>query len=329
MRAMSFRWLLPIMVLLFAFWGSLFLFYPLKVSPFETLHALFSHTNNAIADITITNLRLPRALGAILIGAALGVAGTLLQTLTRNPLASPTLLGINSGASLAMVIATAISPAVLSSFSVSLVAAVGGGLSWALVMLISQGWTQHIERTRIVLAGIAVSMLCAALTKMTLILSEDNAYGIMSWLAGNISHIRWSAVLNLAVFSLPAIAVSLLFANKLNIMNLSDDNAKSLGIDLAKLRVIINLAALILVGVSVSVAGPFAFIGLLVPHLSRYWVGYDLRKALPMTALFGAILMLLADSLARAVTFPNELPVGAILALIGAPFFVWIAQGKR
>ncbi|MCW9710966.1 iron-dicitrate ABC transporter permease FecC [Avibacterium sp. 21-586] len=324
-----FRWLLPIILLLFVFWGSLFLFYPLKVAPLDALGVILFRSDNSIADITVTNLRLPRSLGAMLIGSALAVAGTLLQAMTRNPLASPTLLGINSGASLAMVIASAISPSILSSLSISFIAALGGGLSWALVMLISQGWAQHIERTRIVLAGIAVSMLCAALTKMTLILSEDNAYGIMSWLAGNISHIRWSAVQTLALFSLPAIIISLLLANKLNIMNLSDDNAKSLGIELKKLRLILNIAALVLVGVSVSVAGPFAFIGLLIPHLARYWIGYDLRKSLPIAIIFGASLMLLADNLARAVVFPNELPAGAILALIGAPFFVWIARGKR
>ncbi|MDA3979428.1 iron-dicitrate ABC transporter permease FecC [Gallibacterium sp. AGMB14963] len=329
MRYLIYRWLSPIFLLLLLFWASLFLFYPLNVSATDTVQALFADTNNTIANITITNLRLPRSICAILIGASLSLAGALLQSITRNPLASPSLLGINSGASLAMVIATAINPAMISTYSISFVAAVGGGLSWLLVMLISAGWNGNIERSRIVLAGIAVSMLCAALTKLTLILSEDNAYGVMSWLAGGIGHIRWEAVWNLLPFVLPAILISMIIANKLNILSLSDETATSLGINLTQLRILINLCALCLIGACVSVAGPFAFIGLLIPHLARYWIGYDLRKSLPITMLFGAILMLIADIIARAITFPNELPAGAILALIGAPFFVWIARGKQ
>ena len=120
-----------------------------------------------------------------------------------------------------------------------------------------------------------------------------------------------------------------MFAGQLNLLSLSDESARSLGVNLLRLRWYANIMALLIVGAAVSVAGPIAFIGLLVPHLARYWVGYDLRKALPMAMLLGAILMLAADLIARAVNFPSEVPAGAVLALVGAPVFVLFARGRK
>ena len=283
MMKSAFRWGLPLIILAFLLWGSLFLYYPIEIRPLAALQA-FLPDGDEIAKITVTDLRLPRALVGMILGANLAVAGALLQTITRNPLASPTLLSVNSGASLAMVTASAFSPLILSGYSIALVASIGGGLSWFVVMLISNGWKDNSgDRSRVILAGIAVSLLCAALTKLVLIIAEDHAFGIMSWLAGGIAHARWNA----------------------------------------------NIMALLIVGSSVSVAGPVAFIGLLVPHLARYWIGYDLRKSLPMAMLLGAILMLAADTIARAVNFPSEVAAGAVLALIGAPVFVLFARGRH
>ena len=174
----TFRWGLPLIILAFLLWGSLFLYYPIEIRPLAALQA-FLPDGDEIAKITVTDLRLPRALVGMILGANLAVAGALLQTITRNPLASPTLLSVNSGASLAMVTASAFSPLILSGYSIALVASIGGGLSWFVVIL----------------AGIAVSLLCAALTKLVLIIAEDHAFGIMSWLAGGIAHARWNELL--------------------------------------------------------------------------------------------------------------------------------------
>lgn len=122
---------------------------------------------------------------------------------------------------------------------------------------------------------------------------------------------------------------SLIYASKLKLLNLSDESAQTLGVNLKRLRWICNGITLLIVGSAVSVAGPVAFIGLLIPHLARYWIGFDLRQALPMAMLLGAILMITADLLARAVHFPTEIPAGAILALIGSPIFVWFARGRK
>ena len=329
MMKSTFRWGLPLIILAFLLWGSLFLYYPIEIRPLAALQA-FLPDGDEIAKITVTDLRLPRALVGMILGANLAVAGALLQTITRNPRASPTLLSVNSGASLAMVTASAFSPLILSGYSIALVASIGGGLSWLVVMLISNGWKDNSgDRSRVILAGIAVSLLCAALTKLVLIIAEDHAFGIMSWLAGGIAHARWNELLTLFPFFILTALFCLLFASRLNLLNLSDESARSLGINLFRLRWYANIMALLIVGSSVSVAGPVAFIGLLVPHLARYWIGYDLRKSLPMAMLLGAILMLAADTIARAVNFPSEVPAGAVLALIGAPVFVLFARGRH
>ncbi|WP_230621522.1 iron-dicitrate ABC transporter permease FecC [Aggregatibacter sp. Marseille-P9115] len=325
----AFRWGFPLIGLAFLLWGSLFLYYPIEISPLDALNAFFPN-GDELTKITVVDLRFPRALVAIALGANLAVAGALLQTITRNPLASPTLLSVNSGASLAMVTASAISPVLLSGYSIALVASIGGGISWLVVMLISNAWKDSSgDRSRVILAGIAVSLLCTALTKLVLIMSEDHAFGVMSWLAGGISHARWNEWYAIWPFLLSSALFCLFFASRLNLLNLSDESAQSLGINLFRLRWYANIIALLIVGSAVSVAGPVAFIGLLIPHLARYWIGYDLRKSLPMSMLLGAILMLAADTVARAVDFPSEVPAGAILALIGAPIFVLFARGKH
>ncbi|MBF0784071.1 iron-dicitrate ABC transporter permease FecC [Muribacter muris] len=322
------RWAFPIIVLLLLIWGSLFLYYPTPISALESL-SIFGQEADEIVQITVFDLRLPRALTAAVMGANLAVAGALLQTITRNPLASPSLLSVNAGASLAMVIATAVLPASFRHYSIALIASLGGGLSWLLVMMISGGWRLNANRQRVILAGIAVSLFCTALTKLVIIIAEDHAANIMNWLAGGLAHVRWGEWQVAFPFFLLTALFSLLFASRLNLLHLSDESAQTLGVNLSLIRWLSNIVALLIVGSSVSIAGPIAFIGLLIPHLARYWIGYDLRKALPITMLFGASLMLFADIVARAVNFPSEIPAGAILALLGAPIFILFARGKQ
>lgn len=320
-------WAISLIVLILAFWGNLFLYYPTAISAVEAL-SVFIGTDNELVQITVLDLRLPRSLIAVLLGANLAVAGALLQTVTRNPLASPSLLSVNAGASLAMVTTTAIAPNFFAGYSIALIASVGGGLSWLLVILISGGWKSQVNRHKVILAGIAVSLFCAALTKLVIIISEDQAVSILNWLAGGIAHSRWLDWWILLPFFILNVLFCTLFANQLNLLSLSDESAQSLGINLSQLRWITHIVTLLIIGSSVSIAGPIAFIGLLIPHLARYWIGYDLRKVLPISMLLGASLMLIADVLARAMTFPNEIPAGAILAVIGAPVFVFFARRR-
>lgn len=322
------RWTLPLLILGVSFWLTLFCRSAVPISPLESLRALLPGPPASLAQALVLNLRLPRSLVAMLLGASLALAGSVLQTLTRNPLASPSLFGINAGASLAMVVASAFSPPWLSGFSIALVAALGGGVSWGAVMLMGGGWQQAGDRSRLILAGVAVSALCVALAKATLILSEDHAYGILNWLAGGVAHARWPEFWHLFPFTVIIAPWVLLLASRLNLLQVSDESARTLGVNLPRLRLTLNLMVLLLVGACVSVAGPLAFIGLLVPHISRYWMGYDLRRMLPLSMIFGATLMLLADLLARFLAWPGELPAGVVLALIGAPFFIWLVRTR-
>lgn len=328
LRHPGWRWGLPLIVLAGVFWLSLFCWSPVPVSALNALQALLPGRPSSLPEALVQNLRLPRSLVAILIGASLALAGTLLQTLTHNPLASPSLLGINSGAALAMALVSAFSPAPIAGFSLAFVAACGGGLCWLLVMTAGGGWRQSLDRHRVILAGIALSALCMALTRVTLLLAEDHAYGIFYWLAGGVSHARWQEFWHLFPVVALVTPVMLLLSGQLNLLNISDDAAHTLGVNLHRVRLIVNLAVLLLVGACVSVAGPVAFIGLLMPHLARLWTGHAHQRLLPMSMLLGATFMLLADLISRGLAWPGELPAGAVVALIGAPGFVWLARRR-
>lgn len=224
-----FIWGWPLLALSGLFWLSLFCYSPIPISPLNALHALLAPESPSLAEALVLNLRLPRSLVAVMLGASLAMSGALLQTLTHNPLASPSLLGINSGAALAMALTSAFSPAPLAGFSLALIAACGGGISWLLVMSAGGGWRQQQDRQRLILAGIALSALCMALTRMTLLLAEDRAWGILTWLAGGVSHVRWAEFWQLFPFVALITPGVFLLANALNLLNVSDTAAHSLG----------------------------------------------------------------------------------------------------
>ena len=278
---------LPVAVLIIIFWLSLFCYSAIPVSGADAIRALLPGHTPTLPEALVQNLRLPRSLVAVLIGASLALAGTLLQTLTHNPMASPSLLGINSGAALAMALTSALSPTPVAGYSLSFIAACGGGVSWLLVMTAGGGFRHTQDRNKLILAGIALSAFCMALTRITLLLAEDHAYGIFYWLAGGVSHAHWQDVWQLLPVVVTAVPVVLLLANQLNLLNVSDSTAHTLGVNLPRLRLIINMLVLLLVGACVSVAGPVAFIGLLVPHLARFWAGFDQRNVLPVSMLLG------------------------------------------
>lgn len=187
-------WGLPVAALIIIFWLSLFCYSAIPVSGADATRALLPGHTPTLPEALVQNLRLPRSLVAVLIGASLALAGTLLQTLTHNPMASPSLLGINSGAALAMALTSALSPTPIAGYSLSFIAACGGGVSWLLVMTAGGGFRHTHDRNKLILAGIALSAFCMGLTRITLLLAEDHAYGIFYWLAGGVSHARWQDV---------------------------------------------------------------------------------------------------------------------------------------
>jgi ABC-type Fe3+-siderophore transport system, permease component len=234
LRHPALQWGLPLAALIAIFWLSLFCYSAIPVSGVEAIRALLPGHTPTLPQALVQNLRLPRSLVAILIGAGLALAGTLLQTLTHNSMASPSLLGINSGAALAMALTSAISPVPVSGYSISFIAACGGGVSWLLVMTAGGGFRHTQDRNKLILAGIAFSAFCMALTRITLLLTEDHAYGIFYWLAGGVSHARWQEFWQLFPVVAVAVPVVLLLANQLNLLNVSDSTARTLGVNLPK-----------------------------------------------------------------------------------------------
>lgn len=307
-------------------WLSLFSWPIVPVSASQAITALWQTDKSIIAHNIVLDLRLPRALIACTVGACLAVAGVIMQGLTRNPLASPSVLGVNAGAALGMAAVTILAPS-FGLFGSSVAAMLGGAITWTLVMVLGSAWRGG-EYGRLVLAGVAISALCAAFTKAILILHEDQASAVLTWLAGTLANARWGHWHQLWPMALIGLMGAQLITPTLNLLNLGEDNARSLGIKLGWARILCSILVLILVAAALSVAGSIAFIGLLIPHMARSLVGHDHRKLLPISALLGALLLLAADIISRPIIFPLETPAGAILALIGAPFFIYMVSRR-
>ncbi|RIY33400.1 hypothetical protein CKF54_02850 [Psittacicella hinzii] len=306
------------------FVASLYLFYPFKLSFTNFFTYISDIKGSTLEGIVMYNVRLPRSLMCLLVGLSLGVAGLLLQVLVKNPIASPTILGINSGCILAMVIiSTGVMP-IFSYMNTTLGATIGGVLAWLIVMSISYS-SRGFNKNKLILAGITVSLLLMSISRIIIIFNDDRAYSILSWVAGSFANMQWEDVTNSIVFSLPCLLLVIILSHKLNLLLLNDDSIKSLGINLQLLKVVICILALFLTASAVSVVGTIGFVGLLSPHIATYLVGIDNRKRILATILIGGILTLLSDMISRLLFFPTEIPAGLIIALIGAPYFLYMA----
>jgi iron complex transport system permease protein len=281
---------------------------------------------SATRDAIIWELRLPRVLTTVFVGAGLAVCGAVMQATTRNPLADPYLLGLSSGASLGAVLV------IVAGVTVALpVAAFAGSLLALVSTLALSGGSRSASPSRTVLAGVAVSSAFSALTSLVIFWSAtgDSYREILGWLLGSLAGATWTSVL-IAVTAFTLLGVPLaLSANTLNAFVFGDRTARSLGIDTGTARLWLLGASALLTGALVSVSGSIGFVGLLVPHAGRLLTGPDHRFLLPVTALGGALLLLAADTIARTAFDPRELPVGIITAMLGAPAFALLLVFAR
>lgn len=285
-------------------------------------HLVTGSGGEDLALATMRDIRLPRAAVAALLGANLALAGVLLQAITRNPLASPAILGVNQGAALGLVVALAF-PAATGLALDAL--AIGGALGAGLVTFaIAGGFSGRIDPVRMVLGGVAVGAFAYATVRFAYTLEDDLARDVLRWTVGDIGDMRWSDARALAGWSLGGAALTGLLSQRLNMMALGDASARGLGADPRLTLVLGALAAAALTGASVAVAGPIAFVGLVVPHVARALFGGDHRVLVPASAALGAALMLVADGLSKWLTAPAEVPVGLVAALIGAPYFLYL-----
>lgn len=272
------------------------------------------------------NIRLPRILLAVVVGLALAMSGTLFQGLFHNPMADPALIGVNSGASLAVAISIllpSLLPTEWAIYGTMLIAFLGSLIVSALIYALS--YRTNASMQKLLLAGIAVNALCFAMVGILTYISNDQQLRQFTlWTMGSLGQAQWQPLIVASLIILPVAAYSLTLANKLNLLQLGDEEAHYLGVDVIRLKKQLILLGALLVGSAVAVSGAIGFIGLVIPHLVRFKFGADHRWVLPASAIAGAILLLTADTLSRTAFAPAELPVGMLTSFIGAPYFLWL-----
>jgi iron complex transport system permease protein len=275
-------------------------------------------------------IRLPRTVLVLLTGAGLGISGASYQGLFRNPLADPYLIGVASGAGLGAVIAMSFQwpYSFWGLFVVPLAAFATALLTVAIVYAIARiGHT--VPTTNLILAGVAVSSFATSLTSFLMLRSADEMRRALGWLLGGSIQNGWTSILAILPFIIIGVGVLLASGHALNLLQFGDDQAQQLGLNVTRTRTIILVAASLVTATAVSFSGIIGFIGLIVPHLMRMWVGGDYRRLLPLSLISGAAALLIADVISRVVLAPQEIPVGIVTALAGAPFFLWILRRSK
>ena len=275
-------------------------------------------------------LRLPRVALAIVVGAGLAMSGAAYQGLFKNPLADPYLVGVASGAGLAatVVLLTGV-PLYYVGVSVLPIAAFCGGIGSVAIAYSVARSARGTPLTTLILAGVAISALAGSVTSLLMIRSDPDLRPVLSWLLGSFIAAEWSDSAVVLLYIVPSVCVLLGFARILNVIQLSEEHASMLGVDVEKVKIILIVAATLATAAAVSFTGLIGFVGLVAPHVVRLLWGVDYRFILPMSALVGATFLVLADLIARTVVAPGELPVGVVTAFCGAPFFLYILMRRR
>ncbi|MFD8216705.1 FecCD family ABC transporter permease [Streptomyces sp. NPDC059697] len=286
-------------------------------------------TGDPALDQIVWTFRAPRVALAALVGAGLAVAGAVLQTLVSNPLADPVVLGFSYGASLGAVLVITLGGVALGGLGVSGAAFVGALAAGALVFALGQR-QGRLAPTRLVLAGVAVGYVLLSVTSFVQLLATPTELRtVMFWMLGSVAGAQWSQLPTVTVVVLTSTVVLTLFGRRLNALLAGDESATALGVDVNRLRAVLLVISALLTGTVIAVAGGVGFVGLMIPHLVRLTTGADHRRLLPLTALLGAIYLVLVDLLSRTVSRPNELPLGILTALLGAPFFLWLLRRNK
>lgn len=287
-------------------------------------------TWDASLETIVLNIRLPRLLLAGLVGANLAVAGATYQGIFRNPLADPYLIGVASGAALGATlgIAVPIPGGGIQPGMVPFMAFAGAMLAVAIVYGLARvGNTMPV--TTLLLAGVALGSFLSSITSYIMIVNGDKLYHILSWLLGGFALSGWSQVFVILPYSVLGLVIILACARPLNIMQLDEEQAQQLGIDVERMKIILLVAASLITAAAVSVSGIIGFVGIIVPHAARLIWGPDHRYLIPFSTLLGGIFLIAADTVARTVLSPAEIPVGIITAFFGAPFFLYLLRQKK
>jgi len=287
-----------------------------------------------VGDVTFTfivwQIRLPRTVLVALTGAALSGSGAAYQGLFRNPLADPFLIGVASGAGLGAVIAMSVKwpYSFWGLMAIPMAAFIMALLTVFIVYRIARVG-QTIPTTNLILAGVAFSSFATSLTSFLMLRSTSEVRRALGWLLGGASQAGWTAILAILPYLMIGLGILLISGHALNLLQFGDDQAQQLGLNVTRIKTILLIAASLATAAAVAFSGIIGFIGLIVPHLMRMWFGADYRRLIPLSIIGGASALLISDIISRVVLAPQEIPVGIITALAGAPFFLWVLRRSK
>jgi iron complex transport system permease protein len=291
-----------------------------SVSPSDLWQLITGTSDSSTTQSIFYNIRLPRVLAALLSGAALAVSGAIIQAVLNNPLASPNIIGVNTGAGLAVLVTSALFPTALALLPAA--AFLGALLAALIILAIAAGG--GVSKLTLVLAGIAITTIFTAGMNAILIFYPDAYVGAGTFLVGGFSGITLGRIGWPAVYIIIGLMLGLFSGKSLNIISLGEETAQSLGMNVNIRRIYLITLAALLAGSAVSFAGLLGFVGLIVPHVGRYLLGPDNRLLLPASAVIGAVFVTVCDLCSRILFAPYEMPVGIPMALIGGPFFIFL-----
>lgn len=295
----------------------------LKLTPGDVAAVLFGDGDTAdIRHQIIWNIRLPRTLVAALVGVCLSLSGCLLQGVMRNPLAAPHLIGVSAGAGLAGVVILIVFPD--TTYMLTPVTFIGALVTTVLIYLLA--WQQGLKPVRLILAGVAVSSFLGAWITALMLFFPDRVHSVLGFMVGGLAARTWQHLFIMLPYATGGFLLVWACAGRLNLLMLGDEMAQGLGIHVERTRLVLIALAALLAASAVSVAGLLGFVGLMVPHMSRMIIGSDHRYLIPGCALMGAALLMACDTVARVALDPVEVPVGVIMALLGAPFFLYLLR---
>ena len=323
MNDLSKRTIIIILFAALAFAGFIFSIVAGSVDiPLAEIWQSINGTHGGVHEKIIMNIRLPRTVVAVLVGINLSLSGAILQAVMKNPLADPHIIGISSGAGLAGIAVLLILPD--ESWLVTPVAFLGAMAAAVCIYILA--WKNGIRPVRIILAGVAVSAFLGAGIAALMIFYSDRVHSALMWMVGGLSARSWPHVEMMWPYTLLGVLLALIGARSINILQLGDDIAKGLGLRVELTRILLTAVAALLAASAVSVVGLLGFVGLIVPHAARLMVGTDYRFLLPASAILGAAVVTISDTIARVAFSPVELPVGILMAVFGAPFFLFLLR---
>lgn len=298
-----------------------------KIAFSEVWGALFNYDSDNFNHTIIRDIRMPRLLADIMVGACLALSGAVMQGTTKNPMADSGIMGISSGSVFAVVIIVVFFPDVSRLGRIG-ISALGSGVVTILIYLVALLAKRRASTEKMVLSGMAISTLLTSITT-AIILKEGISGEMMRYTAGSSANTIWSDVYVAAPFFLAGLVISLIISRSLTIMNLGDDVSKGLGANTFVIKLISTIVVLMLSAIAVVIIGPVGYVGLMIPHIVRHFVGVDYRYVLPLSGILGGAMVVLCDLIARLLIAPYEFPIGVIISMIGVPFFIFTSRREK